>query len=525
MKRLLYSTLYLAAAVAACGCYEDKSTSGEVTGEVTIAFPGVDAENRIEGTNGSVLTVDPVVTQADVAEPDLSYEWFVSASSSSIDSNTIRLGTERRLEWQIGVTPSTDPYTLALRVTDNRTGIKYIGMCGLMVYSSLGDGLVVADTQDGVTGDLSLIRAAAFCTDYAADPVCIRNVYSLNNGAPFEGPINTICYAPFGQYQYAVYQLLVSSRGHLATLATDTYAVSRTEQEIFLAAPGTLDVTSFGCVGSSGIYAASGEDIYFATYMGSEAQFGDPANYAAPGSAKIRSNGHAVFNSFTYSFVADDGTLYATLGFTAKYVPQAVETSAYARDLFAGYSEIGSFAGKTAEDSEDNRELFHVMRAPDGSTGIYGCQSSWDGSETKMITTRAIAAANCPEIESAIAFDGCVNRDVFYYATSSKIYAAIISGTTASANVVYTAPAGCAITCMSIFREAWYNYESSYNTGTVHDMHDNMVIAGIYDSAAGEGTLCAMPIASASGALTEADADHTFTGFGRITAVGAQGKQ
>lgn len=89
----------------------------------------------------------------------------------------------------------------------------------------------------------------------------------------------------------------------------------------------------------------------------------------------------------------------------------------------------------------------------------------------------------------------------------------------------FTAPAGEEITTMSLFREAWSYYDQQSTEMEVMEEDANQLLVATYNNTTQEGKVYVLPITGNSGSLGTADADHTFTGFGRITALGTQGKQ
>ena len=145
-------------ALFAVSCYDDKSTSGEITDTVEIDTTGFGP--KIEIANGSTLRLSPKVSPAN--DPDLAYEWKITVTSNGNETTFSKLSEEKDLERVITQAPSQKPYSLVFTVTNKRTGVQYMQRYNVYVISRMGDGVLVADTRDGATSDISLVRNNMF---------------------------------------------------------------------------------------------------------------------------------------------------------------------------------------------------------------------------------------------------------------------------------------------------------------------------------------------------------------------------
>lgn len=131
-----------------------QSTSGEITDTVEIDTTGFGP--KIEIANGSTLRLSPKVSPAN--DPDLAYEWKITVTSNGNETTFSKLSEEKDLERVITQAPSQKPYSLVFTVTNKRTGVQYMQRYNVYVISRMGDGVLVADTRDGATSDISLVR-------------------------------------------------------------------------------------------------------------------------------------------------------------------------------------------------------------------------------------------------------------------------------------------------------------------------------------------------------------------------------
>ena len=528
---------------AACltSCYKDKSTHGEVKGRITVDFDSDDiidirysdlgpVEQQISLINGAMLALSPIIIKEGDAHPDLSYLWELSITADNLrETNFSILGNEKDVSWVVTRAPNTEPYTLRYTVTDNATGIASVNKLKIMVGSSAGDGIIVADTRDGATSDLTLVRNKYISNNYTKETSYKRDAYSQTNGAKYDGVITDMLYVEVGIYGIFKYYIFAMSEENIESLTSETYSVAQDRDAMFILPPSHGGKFTALRINSWGVLAVYGSDLYKATTMiaGTTAQFGDPANYVNPANIanKRHVNRYYGYGPDINSFFIDETNgrmyCYATGGTlnTCYTAVQGSDANAYDPGKFAGYGQLGVARGQ-------GNESFHVAKSPDDEIKFYGASYAYDGSAWSYYTTREVSTAACPEIAQAVAFEGCISRDVVYYSTGTKVYNAIIGPGAASGSLAFTAPANEQITCMKVYHDAWFNQSVDPETTDIRtSMHDNMLLVATYNPSTGEGTLRAMPISGASGSLTAADADHTFTGFGKITALAIQGHQ
>lgn len=536
-KNKLIYTLGLA---VLCGlfssCYEDLSTGAtSKIGEVVIDTTGVghvNANGILEVAQGGTLSLNPVVTQTGDASPNLTYEWRLALTSSVFNDEFTVISTEKDLSAPINKRPGNDPYYLWYVVTDKTTGLQYSISWKLMITSSAGDGLLVADTQDELTSDVSLIRAKCLSSNYNDAVLYKRNGYSSMSGSKMTGLINQLFYGKVTVSQTETYRVYTLTDNAMVALDPQTYEVSKPYSKLFLSAPSS-SAPKVIQNGVNDMFYVDGTDIY-TIYQGNSAnidQFGVSINYSKPGStvAKNIPNKYMVaFASGSYPIATfyDQtlGKFTSVFGFAntfslAGVKGNATALNAYDPTLLPNMEAIGSGPATNA------RHLHILKDKTTNDIAFYTMESGYDavtGSYTQSVSK--FTTASCPDIASAFGFETCENRDVVYYATPSAVYGAFISGTSASGTARFTPPSGEKVTCIKLFREAWYLLNTTDETKTAMAENSNQLLVATYNSSTKEGKIYALPITNISGALGTPTTDKTFSGFGRITAMATQGK-
>ena len=136
---------------------------------------------------------------------DYSYTWSLSLLSTGSDTARHTISNERILKTFIESAPTNDGYsyyTLMLQVTHKASNSKKNLIWKLKILTTYGSGLLVAETEDGMNSDISLIMSRTFNTnlkDYSED-IIHRNLFSKHNNALIEGQVNSISYISSKKY-------------------------------------------------------------------------------------------------------------------------------------------------------------------------------------------------------------------------------------------------------------------------------------------------------------------------------------
>lgn len=536
MKKTIitYFVYGMIVALLATSCYDDKSTSGTITDRVEIDTTGWNVGNRIDVANGSTLRLSPKVTPAD--NPNLSYEWKITITSNGNDTNFSRLSEQKDLERVVTQPPSSRPYTLVFTVTDNRNGVAYIHSYQLYVSSRMGDGILVADTRDDATSDITLVRNRHVSSDYSDETQYIRDSYSFSNGQKMEGVMRSLLYGPIGMRDQAFYVTAMTDKT-LENLDASTHRVVQNFEQMFTFAPARDKEFQTLASNTRSIIFVYGGDIYGQTrqtYI-TTATFGDPYNYVSPaqiankryGNAWLQTNGDLgspfFFDTTRGAFYYMEPPGYTISGTTAG----TGASTNFDPNSLQGYTLVGSSRGEVVSRSPMHHRLYFLLKDPAGSIDFYRMHAQYIPEDGGYLyeSDGKYAASACPDIENALFFEGSVRRSVVYYGTRSAVYPCVIGGSAATVNQagVFTAPAGEEITAMKLFRDARCYFSDNVTDAGAED--GNQMLVATYNTSTREGKVYVLPITGNSGSLGAPDAEGTFTGFGRVTALGMQGRQ
>ncbi len=523
-------------ALFAVSCYDDKSTSGEITDTVEIDTTGFGP--KIEIANGSTLRLSPKVSPAN--DPDLAYEWKITVTSNGNETTFSKLSEEKDLERVITQAPSQKPYSLVFTVTNKRTGVQYMQRYNVYVISRMGDGVLVADTRDGATSDISLVRNKYVSAGYTGDTQYIRDSYSFTNGQKMEGVMRKLVYGPIGNTAQAFYVTAMTDKT-LENLDASTHGVIQNFDQMFTFPPEKdKKFQTLGTNFNSVFFVYEGDIYAYARQVNAITQtFSDPLNYVSPSQIANKKFGNEYLQvnadmGDVFFFDETKGAFYHMTPAAYPIAPLTAGTGGsvnFDPNALSGYTLIGSCRGEQVSRSPVHVRVHFILKDPQGAIDVYRLSNRYDPDFNNgsyfYESDGKYSAATCPDIENALCFEGSYKRSVIYYATKNKVYPCVIGGSAVGVNEsgAFTAPAGEEITTMSLFREAWSYYDQQSTEMEVMEEDANQLLVATYNNTTQEGKVYVLPITGNSGSLGTADADHTFTGFGRITALGTQGKQ
>ena len=108
------------------------------------------------------LEIKPITYKEGVPDADLSFKW-------TLEGNTIIpkvIDSTMTLKYMVDVSAQNNAYKLVYEVRDNTTDIIQEQVFDVTVMSPFGSGLIVCDTKDEMTSDVSLIMAYNFTDSY-----------------------------------------------------------------------------------------------------------------------------------------------------------------------------------------------------------------------------------------------------------------------------------------------------------------------------------------------------------------------
>ena len=170
MKKWLYIYILLFSFFS-MGCFEDES-SLEIRDLNPIRIENIDLSETYAVYMGDTLRVEPLVFCEGSSDMEMSFKWELSGGTivPTVLDSTMYLSA------QIVAPPMTRPYTLKFTIMDETTGIARIESFDVTVLGPYGEGIIVADTKDGQTSDLSLVMSREFSSQIPKSNSQMKNI-------------------------------------------------------------------------------------------------------------------------------------------------------------------------------------------------------------------------------------------------------------------------------------------------------------------------------------------------------------
>ena len=206
-KRFIFLFSIIICAVSLNSCFEDKSKL-PVEGSGIQIDPEGQIANPIRLGFREELNLSPnVVIGSEVNSEDISCYWELSSGAGGGVFEMI--SEERVLDIILDHPVSSGFYTLVMTVVDNRTGNRAQRSWNLSI-SSFGAGIIVADTRDGQTGDITLIMDQVVSEDYEGELSIRYNLNETMTGEALPAPIRSINYGILGSTYGAHYNVIMT---------------------------------------------------------------------------------------------------------------------------------------------------------------------------------------------------------------------------------------------------------------------------------------------------------------------------
>lgn len=478
--------------------------------DILIDTTGIPLQHSVE--KDSFLILKPHVTREGISDDKFSYSWILTMRPGADFSLAREISTERSLNVPIDVDPSTDYYSLWYKVTDNTTGLAKGIIWRVVVQPPTNQGLVVADSDDGMNSDLSVIQDTLFTTNWIEKETEIkrqtlikRNEFSRVNNRKITGVIHSLFAQRLFNNGLNKNFLHGAARNNAFRLNTLSYTMTAEGRELFYDAEVDLNIdyyfqnglTQAWIMNSGKVSSRLSEN---ATFVGiRKFSVNVPGNYKA-------NKAIAVHPTIGQSAIFYDETLgrFLRFGTTLNTKAQPLEspggTTPFAANNLPGYKVLGGGLG-----ADMTEQRFVLRRESDNYVGVFCLTYT-------AAPIRQIDISAAPEIQNAISFVFPSDQAVIYYATSDKVYSIRIpAGGIASFAELYTSPEP--ITKLEMLRRS----------GTIAVPYsERCLIAVTYNGE--EGKVTALPIPAEGLGLGVIDLSRkvTFGGFKKISAVAVQ---
>jgi len=491
-------------------CFNDQGTEeSNPVPEIVIDTTGIQVTHTV--LQYDRLKISPKVYLKDAAG-DFSYKWMLNvyATTSDADPNSIYvcIGEEMELDAVIDLVPNSQTYFLWYQVTDNQSGFRKDILWRVLVKTAFGAGLLVADTRDGVTSDLSLIESSLFTAGWKVDDKVTYNLYSAANGAPLEG-VTSILHYGYG----TVYML---GDGFYEALNSNTYERFGRNLDLSFNKDLPLSFTQLNhWISQNEIYMVTGGKLFFflgipptqpMEWMPSGPYINSQNLFTIPPDPTVKESTIDKYVASRYSGYyngVDMGVMWYDRGHGCfLWQSNASELATVQTFPVAGAFDPTHAPGLRtlwAQVGFNNRFIFIMKNENTGANELYLFRHSPAESES-------VATIPGTEINDAVAYVVPRNADLFYFATKSKIYSVTFGAGAPQVTLQYTIPSG-EITCFTMFRQ-------SFLATAAVPTEETVLLLGTAD-----GTLYYLPIASPSAGILNTGGIKTFNGFGKITGI------
>ncbi|GGW82861.1 PKD-like family lipoprotein [Salegentibacter mishustinae] len=494
-------------------CFKDTSTLdiNEITG-VEIDTTGM---SSLSVYQFDTLNVEPNLNIGNLSESDLLYEWKINLRPNDTVYEVI--SEEKNLEYEINFRPNTSGQThqLYYTITDLTTGLDYIMTWPVTVRNNIGEGLVIAETPDGVNTDISHIMAPQVTPDY--DKVSVKhNIYSILNGSTLPGLVKQMRFAKI----YGVDAIMAITDEDFYRINTLDYSFGGMNDDLFFGSKPEYNPQALGAVSQSDIYI--GNNQLTATYLGASRKFALPfdTSYQVPD--------HVAFNPFTYyplpvriSFYDESNDHFVYLPSLSAWGDNNMYVTPNSEEGVFNPSNLPNKVNLAASVSTDG-DFRHILKDQEtGEIALYVLDGGQDGFPTvgPPAPKNLFSLANAPGIEEADNFTFLDNQKVLYYTSGNVLYAMLYSGNEPVFEERYKFSDAEEITTVQVYRQADYPFRSEGFDPPYINTNNKQLIVSTYGS---EGKVYLLPFVNAGVGNIDDSNIQVFGGFDRITAITTQ---
>lgn len=469
------------------------------------------------------LSIAPkIITQLDPGQ--LAYEWKINPVPGKLWDFSLGslpfevIGTEKNLTYEVAFAPTAgfdrgQLHELVLTVTDTKTGLQYIHSYPLSIRNSIGEGLVIAETYDGQTTDISHIMSPAVTSFYNDESVKYK-IFSGVNGVTIPGLVKEIKYTRLRNIGDVMIGITDNS---IQTMRTLDYVQQVTDEELFFAPPAVIRPQTIEVFkGGSPFYATIVNDgRTYTDVVGNVGKFALPDDYPFRASEHIAVNRTTSYNFYLNFFDENLGA------FIYKQGPNAWNDKALYQ-MVAATSPFNprGLQGKqvVAADVKVNHDFIHVLKDnTGGGMGIYVINADTYG--VPPTPKRYLDISDAPEISAAEHFAILPDQDVIFYATKTKLYVVMYTADVPSYALRYTVPAGEEITTLQLFQQADYANRSQNDPPYISTNNKQLIMSTYTGS---QGSVYILPFGTPGLAIINEANVAKYEGFGRVTAIGTQ---
>lgn len=557
MKKIFITLLATAALTA---CIEDKTTFP------TDAVDDIVVTDIADGSivrNGYLEPFDfaPTLMQGDrtLDDENYSYRWELNEYPQSPDFEVI--GTERELHTVLNNPISNRDYVLKLTVTDLANELEFLFSWQFYIQPAFLDGLVVSDTKDGTTSDLTLIMNDRLTIDYAGKPEKIfRNILATASGEPYQGLLGSLFPTMYSMITSTSFHYLWAIDEHGTPVRFDCTDFSRsTERDVLLyryEGQRIFRIFTFTANTSStaGWYMMTSHGNYNLTGTASKT-FSMPNQAFSRSTIKNNILAWSPYNrdriygcaawvdEATGRFVLMDGNNMGTPTLTFLENPAEGTPAFDAEDpgdrtiIGAGMTYNEDIPALLFRENATGEYAIYTITPYTEEQGHYEDPDNWEGwvvdipEQPYAPRARIVLPPSVrTQLDRAVDTEFCAMQAILYVATPEELSAVLFAtGTATDGGVKFTPDAGERITSVKLYRQGQYLYGgvcALNSDGTRHrpllDLTNSAVIVTTQKSET-EGFVYVVPMTQLGTGNLDRSKAMKFDGFGKILDVNTTG--
>ncbi len=557
MKKILITLL---AAASLTACIEDKTTFPvNSVADIELA-----ANDQADISIGYLEPFDfaPALTQGgkELDNENYTYRWEINDIPKSSDFEVI--GTERELHTVLNQPINIGSYLLKLTVTDLANELEYLFAWNLYVQTAFLDGLVVSDTKDGVSSDLTLILNDRLTTNYAGKPEKIfRDIITSATGTPYPALLGSLYPYLFSSITgtHWNYLLAIDDRGNPVRFDCEDFAAEPTSNVLLYQYEGQRVQKFISAANNSATTAGLVMMTTHGNYVinpTSANQFGMPIAAFSQTAMKNNICASATYSNDGYCSAAwlDEATgrfmMMDMSGMGTPYLTllenPAEGTPAYDAENMGDQSIIG--AGMTynedipamlLKDNATGEYAIYTITPYSPEVGHYQDPDNWEGwtvdTPEQLYAPRAriaLPGTVKTQLDRAVDTEFCTKQAILYIATPDALSAVLfITGNVVEGGVKFTPDAGEQITSVKLYRQGVYYYSAAmcqadmYGGETYRPLLDltNSAVIVTTQKSDTEGFVYVVPMTQLGTGNLDRSKAMKFDGFGKILDVATTG--
>ena len=510
-------------------CLEDKTSDFELLTPIRIDMTGLPkADVPFQLYQFDTLRIAPVIYREGCNDANLGFEWRIQGN----DVNRV-IGRNMVLNAEIIEPERGEAYNIMLTVTDSTTMVQAYQKWTLKVASIFREGLIVADTRDEQTTDLSLIMAMNFTTEFKDDKkdTIFRDIYSRVNGEPIQGVANSLMMSAY----YGASRTLTVLTPHSITRANPSSYDFMDNGRFAIAIKDELlprDIkydwrAPFEVMNINGHLYPRGmqnSNFTFALNMLSS----DMADYNITAY-------HCLYYLYWYYMYSSPevGFAYDAIGKRFLIIPMQCGNLVTFKGAGSKYFDPTHLGDQVCIYMGEgiNHVIHAIMKDPAGNYSIYSLDGTATDDGSDKIKAGAYRLNGCTNVGQAGFWAFSRLENLMYYATEQTVYATSTLNTEdlTSTEPQYTVGTGEKITSLQVWGEGGTCYIPSTDPDAENGKQaikseNRIVMITTYNEQTKEGKIIAIPVERTGiGELMKDPAYHVvYKGFGRIVAVGSQ---